>query len=361
MEGNEVDMESRASSRRIYLDVLRVLASFLVCYNHSFAYHLFLEQEADGSIISWLNVFLSAITTMDIPLFFLISGALLLGKQESYETVWKKRIQRILVLIFAACLVAYLLLGERPLSAGVFFRQLLSGTVHVSHWYLYAYLGYLIFLPILRKIANQITARDIMVLTGLRIFFAPFMMTLNYWLGYLGLEPLVLSGSLTVPLIGYDCFFCPLVGYYMNSRAEAEQMTKKRLWGWVAVFFSANMLASFMTYAEGAHTGFTQNYIGMCRFLSAMAVFALAQYVFDRIRLPRKLETLIVCASTTTLGIYLLEPIVSHYLRSYFFRRVPWLPVDLTVASVQWCFVCMAVAGSITLALRKIPGVQKYL
>lgn len=71
-------MESTASSRKIYLDVLRVLASFLVCYNHSFGYHLFLDQEADGSILSWFNVFLSAVTTMDIPLFFMISGALLL-------------------------------------------------------------------------------------------------------------------------------------------------------------------------------------------------------------------------------------------------------------------------------------------
>lgn len=354
-------MESTASSRKIYLDVLRILASFLVCYNHSYGYHLFLDQEADGSILSWLNVFLSAVTTMDIPLFFMISGALLLGKQESYQTIWKKRIQRILVLIFTASLAVYMLLGTRPLSVKVFLQKLLSGTVNVSHWYLYAYLGYLIFLPFLRKIANQISAQEIIVLTALRIFFVPFLMTLNYWLEYHGLAPLKLSDSLSIPLIGYDCFFCPLVGYYLSLRVETEKMTKKQLWGWVIVFFVSNILSSFMTYAEGAHTGFTQTYIGMCRFIAAMSVFSLAKYFFSKFPLPRKLEAPVVYISSVTLGIYLLEPIATYYLSPFFFSRIPWIPPIITVFSVLWCITCMAVAGCTTYVLRKIPGVRKYL
>lgn len=110
------------------------------------------------------------------------------------------------MLILTASLVVYLLLGTRPLSVTEFLEKLLSGTVHISHWYLYAYLGYLIFLPFLRKIASQITTQDIILLTALRIFFTPFMMTLNYWLEYHGLAPLRLSDNLSIPLIGYDCF-----------------------------------------------------------------------------------------------------------------------------------------------------------
>lgn len=354
-------METRISSRKTYLDVLRVMASFLVCYNHSYGYHLFLDQEANGSIFSWFNVFTSAATTMDIPLFFMISGALLLGKQESYQTVWKKRIVRILVLILSASLVTYLILAPRPLSGKDFFQKLLTGTVNGSHWYLFAYLSYLIFLPVLRKIANQLTFQDVIALTALRTFFVPFLMSVNFWLAQWGLGALKLSQYLYIPLIADDCFFCPLMGYYLGCRADVKAMGRKQLWGCGALFLGANLLSSLMTYAEGAALGFSQTYIGMLRYLSAMAAFLLVRYFFERVTLPKRLENLFQQVSNVAIGIFLLEPIVSHYLHGLFFSRVPWIPVVIMAVSLLWSIVCMTVGGSITFLLRKIPGVRKYL
>lgn len=55
-------MVSETVNRKTYLDALRVLAAFLVIFNHTEGFHLFLEQAADGSAASWLRVMLSVFT-----------------------------------------------------------------------------------------------------------------------------------------------------------------------------------------------------------------------------------------------------------------------------------------------------------
>lgn len=354
-------METRISARKTYLDVLRILASFLVCYNHAHGFSLFLYQEADGSLLSWVNVFLSVITTNNIPLFFMVSGALLLGKQESYQALWKKRILRILVVLFAASGVTYLINSPRPLSVTDFCRRLLSGEITISYWYLYAYLGYLLFLPFLRKIAVRMTHQDLLALTVLRTLFVPGLMIVNFCLGCLGIEKLVLSGQLHIPLIGYDSFFCPLAGYFLCHRMDFQSRKKEKLLWCTAAFFGASLLSSVMTYAEGATAAFSETYIGMFRYFSAMALFALVKYACETIRISPKLEALIRHISSVTFGIYLLEPIVTRFLFTPFFSRIPWTPVIITVSSAVWCVVCMAAGGSLVFLLRKIPGVRNYL
>ena len=59
-------------------------------------------------------------TRINVPLFFMISGALLLGKEETYEVVLKKRVPRI-------CLD--ILIFEGILYVGKYFKSILLGRV----------------------------------------------------------------------------------------------------------------------------------------------------------------------------------------------------------------------------------------
>lgn len=74
-------MTPQIQPRKRYLDVLRILASFLVCYNHSFGFELFVGDWDTYNLVFWGDTLLSAFATVNIPLFFMISGALLLGKR----------------------------------------------------------------------------------------------------------------------------------------------------------------------------------------------------------------------------------------------------------------------------------------
>ena len=352
---------SISKPRYIYLDILRVIACFFVCYNHAYGYHLFLDQEADGSLLSWINVCLSSVVAINIPLFFMISGALLLCKKESYTDLLSKRVSRVLVLIFVTSIITYILVPRETPSIRLFIYQLFRAEVTGSLWYLYAYLGLLLALPFLRPAVQEITGKDILFLVILRTLFRPALAFLNFCLELCSLDVIQIAGYFQLPLALVDCFFCPIVGYYLTHRFATNGIARRQLFGWIAVFFGSCLIASVITYAEGYCNGFTQNFIGEFGYSAAMGVFVFVRYIAERFTLPKKLTAFFSAVSPLTLGIFLLEGIIAHYLYTPFFSPIPWHPVIITIFSVVWCIVYMSVAGSITWLLKKIPGVSRYL
>lgn len=354
-------MSPRISSRKPYLDILRILASFLVCYNHSFGFHLFLDQEADGSLISWVNVVLPILAGANIPLFLMLSGALLLGKEESYKDLFSKRIWRFVVLLFCASAVTYVVLNWGELSLTEFVYAFFSGNINGSYWYLFAYLSLLLMLPFLRKIARHLSGADILFVILLRLIFETGLGILNFCLGLQGIRQITLSSNLDFPLSTLIFLFYPLVGYYLANQLPMDKLKPKHIATCFAILAAGTAISAAMTYVEGSRTGFTQNYLGTFNYTSAFALFIIVRYFVEKITIPDKLCAVLASLSSFTLGIYLLEPLIAHFLYLPFFNLFPWEPVAMTAASVLWALICMTLGGTLTWLLRKIPGVKKYL
>ena len=70
------------------MDFVRFLGAFLVVLAHI---------EAWGAGPQWAHSFYYTISRNGVPLFFLISGYLLLSKQEDLPTFFKKRAARIVI------------------------------------------------------------------------------------------------------------------------------------------------------------------------------------------------------------------------------------------------------------------------
>lgn len=354
-------MKSSDQERKLYLDVLRILAAVLVCYNHSFAFELYLGQEPDGSLISWFNVASAVFATISMPLFFMLSGALLLNKKESYKELLRGRVWRFLVLLVGASGVTYLVLGERPLRAGVFLRDLLSGDIYMTFWFLYAYLSLLLAKPLLQKIAELLTGKDILFLLALRMVFFSGKMLLNGCGSLMGMAYVSLTKDLQLPFSGIDILFYPLAGHYLSAKLPLEKVGPKGVPGCLAVLLLGTGITSALVYAEGYLHGFTQNYTTLFNYTSAMAVFLLVRWGMSRFRVPDWLRRGIIGVSKVTIGIYVLEPILCHVLFDRFHQGMPWTQRAVTLYSALWCLVCIVVCGGLTHLLRQIPGVKKYL
>ena len=71
----------KETGRRLHIDALRVLAMMLVLYNHTgergFTRYETAQGPAQGAFLA-----LAVLDTIAVPLFFMISGALLLGREE---------------------------------------------------------------------------------------------------------------------------------------------------------------------------------------------------------------------------------------------------------------------------------------
>ena len=159
----------KETGRRLHIDALRVLAMMLVLYNHTgergFTRYETAQGPAQGAYLA-----LAVLDTIAVPLFFMISGALLLGREEPLRACLQKRVLRYVLVLVGASTAIYVYICRTDLSVmnrTDYLRGLYDGRITTSYWFLYAYLGYLLGLPLLRKLARAMTERDFLYITVL--------------------------------------------------------------------------------------------------------------------------------------------------------------------------------------------------
>ena len=93
----------------LYIEILRIIAAFFVIYNHTGNDGFFLFSICDvGSIQFWIYMAISIFCKFAVPVFFMISGALLLArKDESLKDLYCKRIFKIVIILFAFSALNY--------------------------------------------------------------------------------------------------------------------------------------------------------------------------------------------------------------------------------------------------------------
>ena len=72
-----------SQTRKAYLDALRILAIFLVLFNHTGVNGYALYMVRRGAALFPFYLFNAILIKVAVPLFLMVSGALLLEKEES--------------------------------------------------------------------------------------------------------------------------------------------------------------------------------------------------------------------------------------------------------------------------------------
>ena len=85
------------AGRRVYIDFLKVIAIYLVLFNHTGVSGFVLFTVRQGTKMYFPLMFNAILIKIAVPLFFMASGALLLGKEESYRDLLCRRFLRFLV------------------------------------------------------------------------------------------------------------------------------------------------------------------------------------------------------------------------------------------------------------------------
>lgn len=227
MDYTEKLLSEQGKAKKVYYEWIRLIACFFVIFNHLKGY--FLYRNASGVKQTFYMV-LSVITKINVPLFFMVSGALLLGKQEDILTVFRKRISRILWVIllfslgiFTECRLYALAKGrDYEFTVGAFVYGVLGRTLDETgaYWYLYAYLGFLCLLPLMQKIAKQMSRSDFYTLFILHFLLWSLLPICNLFLRLAGCDSLSLAGEFSVPLATTAAFFYPLTGYYIDHKID---------------------------------------------------------------------------------------------------------------------------------------------
>jgi surface polysaccharide O-acyltransferase-like enzyme len=154
-----------------WIDNSRIAAIFAVVLLHVSANVLSVNPV--GSDNWWVGAFFNSVTRWGVPVFAMLSGALLLGagKREDSAAFYRKRAARILLpLLFWS--VFYLLwqafrtvLKNAPVDWAAMGWSLVLGQPYYHLWFLYMLVGFYLLVPFLRMIFEQATDPQLLQLS----------------------------------------------------------------------------------------------------------------------------------------------------------------------------------------------------
>lgn len=210
--------------KSIYLEILRILAIILVVFNHTDGFFLYYST-TENPLTWWFSFLGSVICKINVPLFLMISGAVLLEREETVGELFGKRIRRIAVLLILFSLPYYIIDTLRDggrLSLTGFLRGLVEGSIQESFWYLYLYLGLLLLLPLLRRAAMGLRDSELRYLLCLQMILCVAFPVFS------GLTGISVSGG-PGQLNYYVAFL--LSGYYLGRRLDMETISDRQAGG----------------------------------------------------------------------------------------------------------------------------------
>lgn len=290
----------------------------------------------------WLSIVSAVLCKAGVPLFMMVSGALLLGKNESVRTVIKKRVLPFSVIFVVMYLLQYLRIvraGAESFSILGYVQYLFSGSPIITYWFLRSYLIYLLSLPVLRLIAEHMTEDVFFLLIGVELFFL-----------ISGVITTATGFQISFGFPFHDVFvFCPLAGYYFSKKKDLFKTSFV-----IAFLVIAIVLAALFTHHMYQKNGFIESYftgfvsvISICIFLLVNKLNITHWYSIVRV------------AGECSFGIYLIEDIIRN--RPEFV--IPVLIRFINEIGAAYIFVlCAYLVGLVIVFIgKKIPGIRFFL
>ena len=337
--------------RVVYLDFLRCLAIVLVIVLHSVA--PVLVNTAFYQTPSWyLCMLIDTLDRMGVPLFFMISGYLMLRRDSTREMgrFYRKNLPKLAVPLAVWNLIYYLVntwrMGEAPNPlefASALFRQ----GVSVHMWFVYVLLGIYLLCPFLKRIVDSCTSQQLLVLIGIVLFYPTFRPVLN---AILPVE-LYLFGPLVEGCLGYF-----LVGYWLGSH-RLEPHARYVLYALGIAGYLAGTIGNLLAASpEGISLPMDGGY-SLQHYLTSSAVFVWACTFFTKHKQCAALAARpLAWLSERIFGVYWVHVLILDLVTDQFGSSMTLLQyVGLRIVLALGLSLLFAAAVSY------LPGVRKIL
>ncbi len=222
---------ARLQSRMGNYDILRVIAAFLIVILHLSVAYVNRAPESYESYQQWqLAVRISAISRPGVPIFVMLSGAFLLGREggTDLKRIFTRYVPKIIA-IFLVWSFFYALLEQdfysQALSQGLvdawqgldhsrLAEDLVLGHYHM--WYLYMLLGLYLVTPLLTHMCKGAATAQLFYFIGVAVVFTG-VSKLNQELWHLELLGDVLEKMAFFMPLGYVGYF--VAGYVLKNRS----------------------------------------------------------------------------------------------------------------------------------------------
>ena len=352
--------------KKVYIELLRIIASALVIYNHLPGIILYMSTTG---IIQDIHIMIPAFVKIAVPIFLMISGAVLLnGKEEDYGTIFSKRIRKTVLVLLIFELGMYLLTIIRALLKHestpinpilTFILGFIHGDLDSldAYWYMYMYLAVLCMLPFLRRIARDFNKQDFQFMFFSRFFFYTFLVFINYFLNKARIGEIDFNGGFNLAFIFIDILFYPLIGAYIDNKFDIDLIKKKHIMIMVLII-PICLLSCVYCLKAGIVYGEMFDYIIAMDFFVLIKIFTIK--ILSKKPNYEKLSKTICFIGSLTFGIYMMHVPINYILAGKYYKFVEPL-LGTFVTSLTWVFINMFIGGSVTLLLKKLPVFKNLL
>ena len=341
--------------RVYYFDVLRIVAIFAVVMIHASSDFV---SSYDWNTTEFIlgNIF-DSISRIGVPLFLMISGALMLDETREFDL--KKRVVQLVWLFLAWSLfysVVYSVLmplmhGE-TISVSNFISNFIKGHYHL--WYMWAIIGLYLLTPILRcfvKIENKKVVLYFIISSLIVAFTSPIIQLLLEEIDIFGISEGVLSAyTYIIEQLNLN-FLSGLTAYYLSGWYIANTDINKKPANYIYALGVIGLICTILlTIAFPDKYALTYSNNSIFVFIYSLAVFVLVKKIFVAHSSPNKF---VLTLSKLTFGVYLIHVVILSVLQEIFVKNVFFMPVI-------W-LLTIIISFGFALCVSKIPFIKKFV
>lgn len=348
------DSAAVASTRDYSLDILRILSICGVVAIHLFGYVV--GHSERGSRNWWLGAALDIPFIWVVPVFVMISGALLLAPENRVlapRSFYRKRAVRLLPALIVWHLiylvgVRWLMRGEDLPPARVV-QLLFDGSVFTQLYFLWLILGLYLVAPLITAFLQgggprraQVLAAVLLAATALA-FMAP---------------GIAASLGFARPInLNIFTHWLPYVGYFVAGRALRDaKLSGRSLFAAVVVALGLAGLCLWQ-YGHQGQAGLLNvvapvSYLSLPVMMLAVAVFLSAKSIFSRVTPSPRTGRMLVTLSGASFGVFLVHLLVFEVIR----LNVPAVFDGRSIAAAFASFAAtLAISFAVSVLAARIP------
>jgi len=335
-----------------YLNVIRITATSFVILLHIISIYINSAVFFDTGVW-WFFSILNSGTRAGVPLFFMISGYLLLNNPKTLEfaTFYKKQILRVFIPFLTWDIIYFLckiISHNEKLNLGLIYTFLKEFTNRGSYyhlWFVYSIIAVYLFAPFMKRITDSCSNKQLIWL----LFVITFASTLRPFINTV--TPLYIFWFDPIAN-GYFGYF--LLGYILGKFEIGKKIRIVLYIGGIAGLLigaiGMYILSSHERIDYTFNMGFSVNH-----YLSATALFLLFKNMKRLNNLKERTERIISYVSSITFGVYLIHPLIIEI-----FMRIVKLdnPLEKGLAVFP---ISLVASFLLTAILSKIKYVNKIL
>ena len=341
-----------------YLDVLRVIACLMVIMIHASGYYV---TKNIGSTNFWISNVLDSLVRVAVPIFVMISGALLLDKNYKYSK--DKLVSHIykMILMFVVWSLMYTLLFDviEPIilkheSISVFktIINFVKGYYHL--WFFYLIVGLYLILPLLRlwvKDENKKYVEYFLILSIIFTFIISWGLTIgSYYSDNIVKISEFFNNKFQLKYIsGYTSYF--ILGWYLNNY---KVNNKNRIYLLSVVSILLSIFGIYILSITLDKPVQLYDYLGINVLIPSIALFI---YVKDKYN-KKKESNIISSISKYSLGIYVIHAGVLKVM----YKLLESLGFNNAIPNILIVFIIsFGVSYLITSIISKIPKLNNIV